>query len=291
MDVKSLRPWQLRGAPLVLTLCLLTLLCGCSARKLVYNLADRLLARQIDRTLRLDSDQRRDMEGRVRTVLAWHRAQELPRYAVVLRDLQVKVRDGTTRDEVLWLVDQASAAIDRFAERFAPEAGAVLAGLRPDQVAHVDAEFRRRTKERFERLERPEDEYLRHQVARGEKAVRTWLGSVTPAQHDLIVAFAREGRPYEIQREQNMQRNRHDFITALQARPGAAALSSLMRDWLVHQQIQPTAAFQRVDQQSRARFLDLLVALDAVMTAQQRQHLLRELGSLQRDVIELAGRG
>src|SRR5688572_7698902 len=75
---------------------------GGGTRKLAYSLAEPLLVRMADGVLDLRKDQERLLRQRLRGLLAWHKASELPLYTARVEELRARLGDGLSREDARW---------------------------------------------------------------------------------------------------------------------------------------------------------------------------------------------
>lgn len=283
-----MRHLRLRLLVLLPLLVGLALQSGCSVRKLAYRFADRFVMKAVDDSFGLTSPQSKALRQRVQQVLLWHRRSELVRYVAVLTRLERDVADGTTREELVALQADMNGAAERLAQRAAPEAGWLLASLSPAQVEAAAVRTVKEERERFKDLDQPGEIYVQRRMQAARKSLKTWLGEPTDAQLLMVAAYLRENRPHEERRREQARKNRRGLITALRARPGEPALTELARGWMTRQEVGESRTDRDAEQESRGRFLELLLRLDQSLTPTQRQHLVNELRGWRRDLAEIA---
>lgn len=265
------------------------LLVGCSARKVAYNWADRLILSSLDGTFHFSGAQRAFLKGRLPGHLAWHRREELPRYATALGRFRDHVQGGgADRAEVVLLIKEAEGAVDRLARRIAPDAGEFLSMIPRSQVPAIEASLKEQADERFEDLHREGDDYIRQRLKPVKKAMKTWMGGSTEAQLARIAAFAKKNRPVRERRQASMRQNVTDFVAVLGQGQGAGPLAGMVQTWMTRQQIRETPAFQEAERQDGEAFITVTADVLGMLTPEQRQHLVRELTALHSDIVELA---
>lgn len=277
-----------RRSLLGLTAVLLLFSTGCSIRKLAYNLAARLATSRIADTFHLDSRQKSDLETRVHAVHDWHRRSELPQYATVLDGAIRRCEDGMSREDLTWMFDELDGAWKRMAGRLAVEAGQVLTQLRPDQIDKSEAEMKKSERERFEKLELPEEQYIQARLKVAKKNLKTWLGSYNDAQLAEYERFVRKNRPEELRRRLKTQANEQLLLDALRRRASAKEIETIVLRWVTRQEVQETPGFQQAETRNQEDFIQFLLAMDRTLTPEQRRHLLRELRAVRTDLAELA---
>ena len=128
----------------LLSLLALTLaigLVGCSSLTLAYNQLPTLAGFWIDGYLDLDRAQARQLKAQLQTWQAWHRREELPRLAALLRQAQAALDGGVTHEELTALERGARDSVERSLQHAGPLAAPLLASLRPAQWQHLQQRF------------------------------------------------------------------------------------------------------------------------------------------------------
>jgi hypothetical protein len=261
---------------------------ACSLRKVAYGMANRLIVSRLSDTFKLNDGQRQQLSAKVATLHAWHRREELPRYVTLIDSFLPKLENGLERGELEWLMREGNAALERLAVRSAPEVAAVLDGLSPQQINQSAAEMKKAERERFEKLEMSEEDYVRHRMKSGRKNLSTWLGTYTPQQVAEYEKFVRKNRPEEQRRRRRTQQNQQALLDALRGHRGPQALSHILSRWMTRQEVEETPDFQAAEQRNNAEYIEFLLTLDRSLSSAQRTHLLNELRAWRRDLDELA---
>lgn len=287
------RPRKALGNRLLLSLVALALFistngAGCSIRKVAYGWATRLIVNRVVEIWELDGAQKRDLQARIAAIHEWHRKNELPRYVQFLDGVMAKAQDGLDQKEVEWMMSESAAAVERLSARFSPEAGQFLATLTDAQIAHAGPELKKSERERFEKLEMSEQEYIQFRLKNARKNLKTWLGSYSDAQLAEFEKFVRKNRLEEQRRRKKMHDNQELLLTTMRTHPGPKVLESMVHRWLTRQALDPSPEYQRAEEQNQAEFVELVVAVDRLMTPEQRAHLLNELKGWRSDFYELA---
>ena len=170
---------------------------GCTTR-LAYNSADFLLSRYVDSYISFEAGQEAAFDRRLETLIAWHRADELPAYAAWLEGVSGAVgsRSGVTAQQVTAWREDLSAFWSSTAERLAPELVAIGASLNDEQVADLLAKLAENQGELVERYgDRTPGERLERRVRSMERFLARWTGRLTRPQKALVGAWARELEP------------------------------------------------------------------------------------------------
>jgi hypothetical protein len=177
------------------------------------------------------------------------------------------------------------------ARRAAPDAAAVLATLRPEQLAAAqkqwDDDNRKFIRER--RLRADLEERKRARAERALDEIRKWTGSLTPEQERSIVALADRIPPISELRLQDRIRRQREFGKLLEARASddfAARLARFMVDW----ESGRAPEYERALTEWWDMRQDYFVALYKLLTPEQRAAVLRRLQDYIDDFTKLAQR-
>jgi hypothetical protein len=261
---------------------------GCSIRKVAYGWATKLVVSRFVDTFDLNANQKRDLLPRIAAIHDWHRKQELPRYVQFLDAAIGKAQDGLDQAEVEWMLAESYPLIERLSARFTPEAAAVLATLSNAQIDHAVAEFKKAEKERFEKLEQSEEDYIKFRMKTAKKNMKTWLGSYTDAQLQEYERWVRKNRPEELRRRKRYQDNRDALLAMLRTHPGTQPIAEALHNWLTRAETRATPEFQEAEKRTHAEFVNLVVTINRMMTPEQRSHFIAELKAWRTDFHELA---
>lgn len=275
----------------LLVLCgLLLALAGCGAT-LIYPRLDTLVGLYFERLAGLDQSQSAQLSAVLRGNLEWHRSSELARYETFLVELADAVGDGARRPEIERALQRAEDYWRAIFEQAAPGYASVAATLTDAQVgkllAGLEAEDEKEWREYQSRS--PAE-----RIARREKSLRKTIerftGPLDARQRALVqrhVASAPSTMP-----EWRASRRlwREALADALRNRGNAAAFRQQMRKLVAYPDEFWTPQYRAAITSSRESLTNLLLELDATLSAGQRAALRAELLSLSRDVRGLARR-
>jgi hypothetical protein len=261
------------------------LLSACSARVFFYNRLDFLIPWYIEGYVPLDRDQEDRLEALLDPVLAWHRREELPRYAALVDE----VRRLTATDPALPDVTAIAADIEVAWYRLRDRALEALIGLAETlteaQVEAFIAERRERQVEyEAEYLPRTDEEYREDALERLEDSLGDYLGRLDDGQEQrLAVAVA------ELKRiDGEWLAVRAAWIERLEEilakEPGwQDRLRASVRDW---EQWVPESYIAGTNHNS-AVVLSAVTDVLALRSERQQARLERELAALERDLGKL----
>lgn len=268
-------------------------LAACSAVKLAYNNLPEIGYWWLDDYVDFDDTQTPRVRDELQQLLAWHRREELPKVAALLRRVQALAPEDVTPAQACELVDAFRARILVVAERVEPVAADLARSLDAAQLAQLERKYRKlndkyredwlalapeqQREKRYEQLlDRSEDFY-----GRLDAAQREWLREqVGPPSFDPVQIDA-ERRKRQQETLALLRGLRTEGMAAEQAR--AEVHAYVVR--IGTPPPGPTRDRQRAMQQEACR---AFAALHNQTTAAQREKALRRLQGYETDLRQLA---
>lgn len=275
-----------RAAWFVLATLVLT---GCSLPRLAYNNADTLLRFKGTEYFEPSYQQDLLMSAAIRRVHAWHRRQELPRYAAGLDDMAQRLERGLNDDDVHWLRRFVRARSRVLAAKTVDEALPALHTLKPDNLAALERELAKRNDDYAE-------EFLSGDDARRQRAQRDqlqehferWTGSLDDAQVALIERFvADQPRFAALRLENRVQLQRQGLAILQRMMAGDAQADAALRDLLVNWERHATPAYRNALREWEDGMTQLVQQLDRSLRPEQRGRAVRTLRSYAGDLYAL----
>ena len=270
-------------------------LAGCSAFKLGYSHLPDLAYWWLDGYFQFNEAQAPRVKEELARLHLWHRQNELPRVAELLRRAeQMGPSDISAAQACAVLTDarQRVAAVSRQAE---PAVAAVAAGFGAHQLQQLarrnernNAEFRR------DWIDVAPAERLDKRYKQFEERLERIYGRLEPAQRDSL-RRALESSAYDPARwfaeRQRRQADLADTLLRLQAPglPQAEALR-LVRGYVDRVETSPDPAWRSHAQTLTQEGCALYAAVHNAATPAQRQGAVNRLRAYQRDLSDLAVR-
>lgn len=250
-----------------LALTLLLGLVGCSSLTLAYNQLPLLAGLWADRYFDLDSQQRGQLKVQLLAWQAWHRREELPQWAALVRQAQRALDDGVTAEELLALERGARASLERCLQHAAPLAAPLLAGLQPAQWQHLRKHMDEKTADWREAQSGRggPDERAKRYVSNLER----WLGDLERPTRRQAHADAHAWQvdvPALAQARAARQARTVEALRAWAQQDLAGGTAIFMRN------LQPLPAEQPYREQVMASLLTLLNGLDAGQRERVHKH-------------------
>lgn len=185
----------LRFSFVLSTLCLLT---SCSS-KMAYRFLDWAIFWQVGQYVTLDSAQKRYAKDKVAAFHAWHRREELPRYAQYLRGLSQRLlQEDLTREQVHAETDAMQALLDASFARLLPTATQVMHTFSDEQVTVFLDKLKKERKD-YQKKHIDVSDEKRFQLRQDElvRYLKRGIGKFTKEQKQWLVKWSKDLLPYE----------------------------------------------------------------------------------------------
>ena len=272
---------------------LAAILVSCTFTKFAYNQADTVMAWMVDDYFDLDAQQKADFQKRFDRFYAWHRYEQLPDYAQFMKTARTRMQDGVSREDVIWFVDGLRSRTRAAARQAAPEAAPLLATLTPVQIENLqrkwDKENRKYVKER--KVNGTVEERYEAEGKRIAKQLKEWLAPLTNEQEQRVMALARELPQLEQQRYAERLRRQKEFLEVLAHRgDDPQRFHARVADWMVNWEKGRSAEYQKQLDASWQKRTDLFMAVDRMLTPEQRTASLQRIETYASDFTQLARR-
>jgi hypothetical protein len=265
----------------------LLLLGGCSTLRFAYENADTYLRWKLGGYFSLQSPDAEWLDEKVDEFHAWHRHNELPKYARLAREAANRVADGISAEDMVWGYDglraQGRASLRKGAELLAP----LLDRLTPEQIAHLEqgiAEDNRQYQRDFLRV--GERERRRHRAKIAQDRVEDWVGKLSQAQVERIRAFAERTPLLDELRDRDRKRLQVEVLAIVRAHEARKRLPERLTQWEAGREPAFTAGLEVW----RKEVFALVADLDRTFTAEQRARAVSQLRRYAEDFEALSAR-
>jgi len=279
----------------VLIVVMLALMAGCSGVRLGYNSADKVLAYRMDDWFDLPEALRQPARDRLHRVLAWHRREELPRYADILRSAERRLADPAPlgASELLVLQRQVTGRLLVLGDQVAAEFAEILAQLGPPQRRRLLARLDRSNEEfREDYLEADAAAVRQRRIDQLADRYQFWLGRLSPAQRARLEQWV-DARGVDAAWRMSLRQDRQRVFVgivdeAVQSRSPPRTAARLRAFFADLEQPSAAAVRTRHDEGERAR-AQLTADLFNMATPAQRDKARERLRRLADDCLALAG--
>jgi hypothetical protein len=266
------------------------LLGACSAARFAYDNADTALRFMASSYFELDPGQAEDMSLRIARFHQWHRKNELPAYAALMRSASERAARGITAEDVGWALANVRSRYRRLAAKAAEDAAPVIATLAPEQIAALERKFADNNAKFEKNFLSPDDgQRQRAQTERMLKRFRDFAGDLTADQEARIGRFALASEKRVAARYEDRRRWQRDFVAAIRAHRDPQELGRSLAQTFTNPERRRTEEFIREDKAWDDALAQLIVELDRSLSPEQRAHVVRRLSEYASDFASLAG--
>ena len=265
-------------------------LASCSATRFAYDNADTALRFMSSSYLDLDAAQAEELQLRIVRFHQWHRANELPAYAALMRSASERAVRGITEGDVAWGLAAVRARYRGFAAKAAEDAAPVLATLSAEQIAALERRLDENN-EKFSKkyLSADADVRRRAQAKRMLERFRDFAGDLSPEQEARIERFALVHESHVALRFEDRRQWQREMLAALRTKQPAADLGRALAGMFERPERRRTEAFIRQDRAWDEDLGRLITELDRSLSPRQRAHVVRRLSDYADDFAALAG--
>jgi hypothetical protein len=259
---------------------------GCTRLQLAYGTAPLFLKGYARDYLAIDGDQMANWDPRLEAALDTHRAVEIPQVAGFIEAFHQASVAGFDAANTRCLTNTLHELYRRHARLAVDTAAPLLAGLRPDQVRHLERRFAEEYR-KDRSTDRPDTELLKAQRARRYiKSIEGWTGTLTASQRALVTDLS--GRIPNIESDvlEYRSRKRKELVQLLRSGANEASIRHFLTDWLVEYRDLPPAlasAFAQI----QPRWEELMIRLGSTLDTAQRRRLDDQLSTLREDLMQI----
>jgi len=266
-------------------------LSGCSLVVSGYNNAPNLLMfLWINPHVDLNAAQEKQTLADLKTVLEWHRQQQLPLYADWLKTMQQLATQDVTAEQVCQMAQSITDSLDPLVDQFEEPLTRLSLTLTNAQLQTLKKKYQQDLKDyRKEwKLDASAEDQLDVQVDKGQANAERFYGRLSPSQKKLLRQLA-QNSGYEAQRtfaeRERQQRESLAMHTRIvQNRSNAEEARALVRQWLqssLHSADPDYAAYlkkrKQLNCEATARFHNNT-------TTEQRERAVKVLKGYEEDV-------
>ena len=271
---------------------LLALLGGCAMVRVAYNNAEPLVRYMADDYFDLNEKQNEQFRKRLLQFHDWHRGNELPVYAELLRQAAQKGANGVSREDVAWA---AQALRERYAvliTKAIEDAAPILVTLTAPQIEELEKRFAK-ANDKFAREFLPEDERKRHraQLKRTLGRFSEWTGTLTEAQEARIERFVKAHAHTTAMRFDHRRIWQREVVSLMRQHRSPQMLAPLLADIFTQPAAHRTPEYTAVLARWEAHLTDLIIDIDRTLSPEQRAHALRRVERYAEDFEALSAQG
>jgi hypothetical protein len=280
----------MRTRYLVLPILLLALLVSCSAVRVSYDNAGWVLARMAGSYVDMDRGQARALKTQLGELHAWHRSEELPRYAELLESAAARLERGMSHDDVVWAVGVVRARYLVLGREAAEGLAPLLMTLTDSQVDRLEQRFARDNRKFYAaKLPKDPDAAIRDRADWMCDRLADWTGDLTPVQRQRVEDLARAFPEVPALRLEDRKRRQAELLAALRARPENPATRARLVTLLADPDAGRGQRYRQTLAAWEAQFIGVMLELERSLTARQRATAVERLRSYAEEFRSMAG--
>ena len=276
-DDRDTRPARWRWALVAL---LAAALGGCGIG-LVYPRLDTLGTWYVEGLVSLDDTQSTELERMLEARLDWHRDSELIRYATFLRGMSDSVQRRTDAGTWREAARQAEVFWRDLGAGLAPVAVALGPTLTDEQVDELLRSLAEQDDEEWEEYaDRTPQQRIERRQKSWRRGIERYTGRLDASQRALVNARAAASGSAIPEWREYRRAWREELAATLRVRGDAAQFEPRITRLFAHPDDWWTPGYRAALERRRGDLIDLLVELDATLSARQRAAAGREFTSL-----------
>jgi len=277
-----------RRVPLLVVL--LALLASCSAVRLSYDHADWVLARMAGSYVDMDRDQARALKAHLGEFHAWHRREELPRYATLLDEAAGRLERGLTREDVVWAVGAVRGRYQALGREAADGLAPLLLTLNDRQLDGLEARFAADNRKYYAaKLPKDPEDAVRVRADWICARLEDWTGEITPPQRERVVSLVRAFPDVPVLRLADRKRRQAQLLVVLREHANGPAARTQLVALLADPDAGRSERYRETLVAWEGSFVDTIVALDRSLTPRQRATAVERMRRYAEEFREMAG--
>ena len=254
----------------------LVTLAACSTLKLTYNNADMLVRYRVSDYVDFTPAQTEQFKARFATLHRWHRSEELPAYAELVRQAGNKISLGLSAEDVSWAISNARSRYRKLTARAAADAAPIVASFTREQLQQVEKKFSENNRKFARDYLEGDPRSSRHKRATQlEDYFRDWIGHLNDPQEQRIDRFVDEFGHMQALRLEDRQRTQQEFLALARAERDPVRLAPRLAALFSNPEAGRSAEFRSAMARYEAEIAALILDIDRLLSPQQRRRAER----------------
>ena len=255
--------------------------------RFAYENADAYVRWKAGNYLDVDGEAAEELDDRIDEFHAWHRKNELPKYAKLAQEASRRFADGLSRQDLVWGYDSLRAQARESLRKAAELAAPLLDRLSPEQMAQIERRIAEENRQFYRNnLRGSERDRRRKRAKYAVERLEDWVGKLSQAQIARVREYAERAPLLEGLRDQDRKRLQRDVMAIVRAREAQKRLPERIANW----ERGRDPAFVAALETWREQYFAMLVDIDKSLTAEQRARALSHLRRYAEDFEALAAR-
>jgi len=272
----------------VLLLCVF--LAGCSATRVVYNQLDWILVWYINDFFTLDNEQEDWLEAAVERNMEWHRRDQLPEYARLLREIEQDISSRVmTPDRLERHYARIIVLWDEFIVQTMPDVTVFFLSLSQEQVDEFIENLKESNQELWDKYagQTPEERQKNRQEG-AVKAIGRIFGRLSDKQKHLIRSYQASLHDVSDEWMAGRRQWQRDFRDLVIERPPEPEFSNRMIRLVLDPNENDPPDYRHLVVENRRTMMSMMAALIAGLSDTQRERFSKRLKKYARNFEILA---
>jgi hypothetical protein len=254
----------------------------------LYRHADRLVLWKIDEYVDLTADQKQFVRTRLKDLLAQHRKDALPIYERFLIQIKEQSVDGLDRQEVDWIFSTYQRLRADLFKRITADGAVILSSLTDRQIQYLESQFQRDHEKAARKLKEGRDSRLSRRASTTLDWLKDWCGTYSKDQQQRIRELSMALPDLSAVRLGYQEYRQHEFLQFVQSTRDPQVLSVYLETLLLFPEQSAPPDYQHEIDHMTQSVKEMVLAVDRMITMQQRTHALAKLQRLIDDIHALA---
>ena len=265
------------------------LLTSCSSTQFGYRFLDNLMRWELNKYVRLNSQQSQEINTALDTFHTWHRSSQIPLYSEFLsQQIKILERPSINAAQLQQVYDRTMLFWQASARRMTPDLAQLISTLDDNQLQQLQNNMDEKNREFDEEHILPsQKEREQNRQERMLKSLKKWIGEPTEAQTALVEQWAGNLSFETTARLEQRKVMRERFDKLLTTREQLAQTQQQLNRLMANPAQNWTPAYRRYLQLNRQKTYQLMISLHASLNTEQKQKLLKKLEGYRRDFDKL----
>lgn len=252
----------------------------------VYNRADSFMLDKIDDYFDVSDSQEAMLGPRLKVLHQWHRNYEMPHYERLLTSLYRDVSGGLTAQEYDRIYNQLKIRRDTTFLKIIPDSAAFLVTVKPGQVNTLKKEMQESNEELEELVAMSKQQRRQKLYENFEEFFEDYVGDLNEQQQARLRGLVNDFPDRSAMRLKYRKLRQQQFASLLLSPEGRDKkhVAAVLKSWLVPIERGYPAPYRTVLNQYYSSIKNMILQIDATLTADQRQHLKDKILSLRATV-------
>jgi hypothetical protein len=218
----------------------------------------------------------------------WHRERELPRYRAFFERVLQQSEGPIPVEELERAHRELYVRYHQALERVLPDAAELLAQLDAEQMEHLQNKLEENDRKFVkESVKGPRDERRRRQASKWTDHLESWVGPLEGAQRELVLQHVRGFLDLSSERLADRRYREAEVLRLVRSKASAEQAVATLRRLFIDTSSWRHPDYQRKLRERDHQVLEMLSALSATFTAEQRAYLAKRCRGYMRDIGEL----